>query len=235
MLTTGSIICSKFSTTSSPNVGLQMTFQMFTREFNINRDGRIGDANVGRVWVKDRFGLGAVGVNGYVLNCAGQTRFTGAVQFLGTDKAISLNNGSYLNFNNNGSIRRDTPDAIEGLYMTHDDCVAVSVGDDSNASNQYVMCDGLVNTTIFNKPVDVLGNIYTNADVNCDNVNIDTGSKLTIDTKCELYRYVSAFSSFDMRNTDANSSIRFICRGPAVQSNIVGTVNISTGWTFCNR
>ena len=77
MLTTGSIICNKFSTTSSPNVGLQMTFQMFNREFNINRDGRmwmssaggqwetqIGDANVGRVWVKDRFGLGAVGVNG---------------------------------------------------------------------------------------------------------------------------------------------------------------------------
>ena len=62
MLTTGSIICNKFSTTSSPNVGLQMTFQMFNREFNINRDGRmwmsssggqwetqIGDANVGRV------------------------------------------------------------------------------------------------------------------------------------------------------------------------------------------
>ena len=80
---------------------------MFNREFNINRDGRmwmsssggqwetqIGDANVGRVWVKDRFGLGAVGVNGYILNCAGQARFTDAVQFIGTDKAISLNNGS---------------------------------------------------------------------------------------------------------------------------------------------
>ena len=107
MLTTGSIICNKFSTTSSPNVGLQMTFQMFNREFNINRDGRmwmssaggqwetqIGDANVGRVWVKDRFGLGSVGINGYVLNCAGQARFTDAVQFMGTDKAISFNNGS---------------------------------------------------------------------------------------------------------------------------------------------
>ena len=35
-----------------------------------------------------------------------------------------------------------------------------------------------------------------------------------------------------MRNTDANSSIRFICGDPAVQSNIVGAVNISTGWTF---
>ena len=78
MLTTGSIICNKFSCTPSPNLGLQMTFQMFNREFNINRDGRmwmsssggvwetqIGDANVGRVWVKDRFGLGAVGV----VNC----------------------------------------------------------------------------------------------------------------------------------------------------------------------
>ena len=245
MLTTGSIICNKFSTTSAPNVGLQMTFQMFNREFNINRDGRmwmsssggqwetqIGDANVGRVWVKDRFGLGAVGVNGYVLNCAGKSRFTDAVDFIGTDKAVNLNNGSYLNFNNNGSIRRYTPDAIEGLYMSHDDFVAISVGDVTNASNQYMMCDGLVNKTIFNKPIDVLGNIYTNANVNCDNVNIDVDGKLTIDTNCELYRYVSAFSSFDMRNSDANSSIRFICGDPAVQSNIVGAVNISTGWTF---
>ena len=245
MLTTGSIICNKFSTTSAPNLGLQMTFQMFNREFNINRDGRmwmssaggqwetqIGDANVGRVWVKDRFGLGAVGVNGYVLNCAGKSRFTDAVDFIGTDKAVNLNNGSYLNFNNNGSIRRYTPDAIEGLYMSHNDFVSISIGDVSNASNQYMMCDGLVNKTIFSKPVDVLGNIYTNASVNCDNVNIDTDGKLTIDTNCELYRYVSAFSSFDMRNSDANSSIRFICGDPAVQSNIVGAVNITSGWTF---
>ena len=124
-----------------------------------------------------------------------------------------------------------TPDATEGFYI-HPNFVAVSVGDITNASNQYMMCDGLVNKTIFSKPVDVLGNIYTNADVNCDNVNIATDGKLTIDTNCELYRYVSAFSSFDMRNTDANSSIRFICGDPAVQSNIVGAVNISTGWTF---
>ena len=245
MLTTGSIICNKFSTTPSPNLGLQMTFQMFNREFNINRDGRmwmssaggqwetqIGDANVGRVWVKDRFGLGAVGVNGYVLNCAGKSRFTDAVDFIGTDKAVNLNNGSYLNFNNNGSIRRYTPSSIEGLYMSHDDFVAISVGDITNASNQYMMCDKLINKTIFSKPIDVLGNIYTNADVNCDNVNIATDGKLTIDTNCELYRYVSAFSSFDMRNSDANSSIRFICGDPAVQSNIVGAVNITSGWTF---
>ena len=132
MLTTGSIICNKFSCTPSPNLGLQITFQMFNREFNITRDGRmwmsssggiwetqIGDANVGRVWIKDRFGLGAVGVVNYVLNCVGQARFTSAVQFIGTDSAISLNNGSYLNFANNGSIRRYTPDAIEGLYMAH--------------------------------------------------------------------------------------------------------------------
>ena len=181
---------------------------------------------------KDRFGLGAVGVNGYVLNCAGKSRFTDAVDFIGTDKAVNLNNGSYLNFDNNGSIRRYTPSSIEGLYMSHDDFVAISVGDVTNASNQYMMCDGLVNKTIFSKPIDVLGNIYTNADVNCDNVNIATDGKLTIDTNCELYRYVSAFSSFDMRNSDANSSIRFICGDPAVQSNIVGAVNITTGWTF---
>ena len=178
MLTTGSIICNKFSCTPSPNLGLQMTFQMFNREFNINRDGRmwmsssggvwetqIGDANVGRVWVKDRFGLGAVGVVNYVLNCAGQARFTSAVQFIGTDSAISLNNGSYLNFNNNGSIRRYTPDATEGLYMAHNNFVAVSVGDITNSSNQYFMCDGAVSKTIFNKPVDVLGDVYTNGDL----------------------------------------------------------------------
>ena len=178
MLTTGSIICNKFSCTPSPNLGLQMTFQMFNREFNINRDGRIwmsssggvwetqiGDANVGRVWIKDRFGLGAVGVVNYVLNCAGQARFTSAVQFIGTDSAISLNNGSYLNFNNNGSIRRYTPDATEGLYMAHNNVVAVSVGDITNSSNQYFMCDGAVSKTIFNKPVDILGDVYTNGDL----------------------------------------------------------------------
>ena len=178
MLTTGSTICNKFSCTPSPNLGLQMTFQMFNREFNINRDGRmwmsssggvwetqIGDANVGRVWIKDRFGLGAVGVVNYVLNCAGQARFTSAVQFIGTDSAISLNNGSYLNFNNNGSIRRYTPDVTEGLYMVHNNFVAVSVGDITNSSNQYFMCDGAVSKTIFNKPVDILGDVYTNGDL----------------------------------------------------------------------
>ena len=98
----------------------------------------------GRVWVKDMFGLGAVGVANYVLNCDGQARFTGAVQFVGTDNAISLNNGSFLNFNNNGSIRRYTPDATEGLYMAHNNFVAVSVGDVSTFSNPYFMCDGAV-------------------------------------------------------------------------------------------
>ena len=125
-----------------------------------------------------------------------------------------------------------TPDAIEGFYTHHPNFVALSVGDITNSSNQYMMCDGLVNKTIFSKPIDVLGNIYTNATVNCDNVNIATDGKLTIDTNCELYRYVSNFSSFDMRNSDANSSIRFICGDPAIQSNIVGAVNITSGWTF---
>ena len=124
------------------------------------------------------------------------------------------------------------PDAIEGFYIHHPNFVACSIGDITIASNQYFMADGLVGKTIFSKPIDVLGNIYTNADVNCDNINIATDGKLTIDTNCELYRYVSAFSSFDMRNTDANSSIRFICGDPAVQSNIVGAVNITSGWTF---
>ena len=34
---------------------------------------------------------------------------------------------------------------LEGLYMSHDDFVAISDGDVTNASNQYMMCDGLVN------------------------------------------------------------------------------------------
>ena len=125
-----------------------------------------------------------------------------------------------------------TPDATEGFYIHHPNFVACSVGDVTDASNHFFMADGLVGRTVFSKPIDVLGNIYTNAAVDCDNVNIDTDGKLTIDTNCELYRYVSAFSSFDMRNSDANSSIRFICGDPAVQSNIVGAVNISSGWTF---
>ena len=37
-----------------------------------------------------------------------------------------------------------TPDAIEGFYIHHPNFVAVSVGDITNASNQYMMCDGLV-------------------------------------------------------------------------------------------
>ena len=50
MLTTGSIICNKFSTTPSPNLGLQMTFQMFNREFSINRDGRMWMSSAGGQW-----------------------------------------------------------------------------------------------------------------------------------------------------------------------------------------
>ena len=175
MVTGNTLFCNNYR---APSNGLHIQFVMFNREFNINRDGRmwmsssggqwetqIGDANVGRVWVKDRFGLGAVGVSGYVLNCAGQARFTSAVQFVGTDNAISLNNGSFLNFSNNGSIRRYTPDATEGLYMAHNNFLACTIGDITNASNQYFMCDGAVSKTIFNKPVDILGDVYTNGDL----------------------------------------------------------------------
>ena len=175
MVTGNTLFCNNYR---APSNGLHIQFVMFNREFNINRDGRmwmsssggqwetqIGDANVGRVWVKDRFGLGAVGVSGYVLNCAGQARFTSAVQFVGTDNAVSLNNGSFLNFNNNGSKRRYTPDATEGLYMAHNNFVAVSIGDITNSSNQYFMCDGAVSKTIFNKAVDILSDVYTNGDL----------------------------------------------------------------------
>ena len=175
MVTGNTLFCNTYR---APSIGLHIQFVVFNREFNMNRDGRmwmsssggqwatqIGDANVGRVWIKDRFGLGAACVSGYVLNGAGQAIITDAVQSLGSDKAVSLHNGSFLNFNNNGSIRRYTPDAIEGLYMAHDNFVAVSVGDVSNYSNQYFMCDGAVSKTIFNKPVDVLGDVYTNGDL----------------------------------------------------------------------
>ena len=42
-----------------------------------------------------------------------------------------------------------TPDATQGFYIHQPNFVAVSVGDVSNASNQYMMCDGLVNKTTF--------------------------------------------------------------------------------------
>ena len=41
-----------------------------------------------------------------------------------------------------------TPDAIEGFYIHHPNFVACSVGDITNASNQYFMVDGLVGKTI---------------------------------------------------------------------------------------
>ena len=58
-----------------------------------------------------------------------------------------------------------TPSATEGFYIHHPNFVACSIGDITNASNQYFMCDGAVSKTIFNKPVDVLGDVYTNGDL----------------------------------------------------------------------
>ena len=84
--------------------------------------------------------------------------------------------------------------------MARNHFVALRVGGVSNASTQYTMCDGFVNKAIFCKPADVLGNIKTNADVNCDDVNIGTDGELTIHTNCELYRSGSALSSFDSLN-----------------------------------
>ena len=49
--------------------------------------------------------------------------------------------------------------------MAHNNFVAVSVGDITNSSNQYFICDGVVSKTIFNKPVDVLGDVQTNGDL----------------------------------------------------------------------
>ena len=58
-----------------------------------------------------------------------------------------------------------TPAATEGFYIHHPSFVACSIGDITNSSNQYFMCDGAVSKTIFNKPVDVLGDVYTNGDL----------------------------------------------------------------------
>ena len=49
--------------------------------------------------------------------------------------------------------------------MAHNNFVAVIVGDVSNYSNQYFMCDGAVSKAIFNRPVDVLGDVDTNGDL----------------------------------------------------------------------
>ena len=58
-----------------------------------------------------------------------------------------------------------TPAATEGFYIHHPNFLACSIGDITNSSNQYFMCDGAVSKTIFNKPVDVLGDVYTNGDL----------------------------------------------------------------------
>ena len=58
-----------------------------------------------------------------------------------------------------------TPAATEGFYIHHPNFVACSIGNITNSSNQYFMCDGAVSKTIFNKPVDVLGDVYTNGDL----------------------------------------------------------------------
>ena len=106
MITGNTLFCNNYR---APSNGLHIQFVVFNREFNINRDGQlwrssaggqwetiIGNPGVGRVWCPDRFGLGAAGIAGYKLNCPGQARFTDAVQFIGTDKAISLNNGGVV-------------------------------------------------------------------------------------------------------------------------------------------
>ena len=58
-----------------------------------------------------------------------------------------------------------TPSATQGFYVHHPNFVACSIGDITSSSNQYFMCDGAVSKTIFNKPVDVLGDVYTNRDL----------------------------------------------------------------------
>ena len=58
-----------------------------------------------------------------------------------------------------------TPSATQGFYVHHPNFVACSIGDITNSSNQFFLADGLVGKTIFNKPVDILGDVYTNGDL----------------------------------------------------------------------
>ena len=98
----------------------------------------------------------------------GTSYFEGAVYMKGNlltnnDCSTDIKKKDNINTSINGLepyLETYTPDATQGFYIHHLNFVAVSVGDITNASNQYMMCDGLVNKTIFSKPIDVLGNIF---------------------------------------------------------------------------
>lgn len=76
----------------------------------------------------------------YVLNCAGQAKFTGAVRAVGTDEEESLNQGSYRN-----------------KSCTF---VAASAGAVSSART-----DGAASEATFNWPVDALGDVNANGNL----------------------------------------------------------------------
>ena len=125
-----------------------------------------------------------------------------------------------------------TPSATEGFYIHHPNFVACSIGDITNSSNQFFLADGLVGKTIFNKPVDILGDVYTNGDLTMvsgkkvevnqvqsvsgntlllqnspsGNVQFGNTSKLIIDN-AEMYVDTN---DLIIRNSNTSNSINFV-------------------------
>ena len=121
-----------------------------------------------------------------------------------------------------------TPDAIEGFYIHHPNFVACSVGDITNASNQYFMCDGLVNKTIFNKSIDVLGNIWSNGnltatgDINFSGVdkvvNLVNNTSLNFNDTASIQKYTLVATS-SLYLMDNNQITLHIGDDPSIASN----------------
>ena len=114
-----------------------------------------------------------------------------------------------------------TPSATQGFYVHHPNFVACSIGDITNSSNQYFMCDSAVSKTIFNKPVDVLGDVYTNGDLTMvsgkkievnqvqsvsGNIQFGNTSKLIIDN-AEMYVDTN---DLKIRNSNTANSINLV-------------------------
>ena len=121
-----------------------------------------------------------------------------------------------------------TPTATEGFYIHHPNFVACSIGDITNSSNQYFICDGAVSKTIFNKPVDVLGDIYSNGNLTVN--NITSNGALNIDD----INYLGGFGSTEL-NINSDTEIHLNVSGLNVLTCTAGFGNfqkdvaISTG------
>ena len=132
-----------------------------------------GDVLIGRPITSSRITLnGNVHTSYNFAQAYGTSYFEGAVYMKGnlfTNNDCSTDIKTKIDNLDNALtpyLATHTPAATEGFYVHHPNFVACSIGDITNSSNQYFMCDGAVSKTIFNKPVDVLGEVYTNGDFN---------------------------------------------------------------------